>query len=109
MSDAKQRFSVNRAEGAVYKTGLRSFMEYRDLGIEHATHGKFRAHVSRIKDHADGAHDMHTTGLHQHQCDFQMFYVLKGWMKFGLLAGRASDPEGRADARGVRGTLTGAA
>jgi len=33
MSDAKQRFSVNRAEGAVYKTGLRSFMEYRDLGI----------------------------------------------------------------------------
>jgi len=38
-----------------------------------------------------------------------MFYVLKGWMKFGLLAGRASDPEGRADARGVRGTLTGAA
>ena len=82
MSEDKQRFSVSRAEGAVYKTGLRSFMEYRDLGIEHATHGKFRAHVIRIKDHADGAHDMHTTGLHQHQCDFQMFYVLKGWIRF---------------------------
>ena len=82
MSDQKQLFSASLAKDAVYKTGLRSFMEYRDLGIEHATHGKFRAHVIRIKDHADGAHDMRTTGLHQHQCDFQMFYVLKGWMKF---------------------------
>ncbi len=58
MSDAKQRFSVNRAEGAVYKTGLRSFMEYRDLGIEKATHGKFRAHTIRIKKEAAGNHEL---------------------------------------------------
>ena len=52
------------------------------LGIADATHGQFRAHVVRIKrDHA-GKHELHTTGLHQHKCDFQMFYVLKGWMKF---------------------------
>ena len=84
MSDTKQLqlFSVSRAEDAVYKTGLRSFMEYRDLGIERATHGQFRAHVIRIKADAPGAHDLHTTGLHQHKCDFQMFYVLKGWMRF---------------------------
>ena len=82
MSDAKQLFSVSRADGAVYKTGLRSFMEYRDLGIADATHGQFRAHVIRIKKDGPGAHDLHTTGLHQHQCDFQMFYVLKGWMRF---------------------------
>ena len=82
MSDDEQRFSVSRAEGAVYKTGLRSFMEYRDLGIEQATHGKFRAHVIRIKGDSHGAHDLHTTGLHQHHCDFQMFYVLKGWIRF---------------------------
>ena len=81
MSDAKQLFSVSRAEGAVYKTGLRTFMEYRDLGIANATHGQFRAHVVRIKKDGPGAHDLHTTGLHQHQCDFQMFYVLKGWIK----------------------------
>ena len=48
MSGPKQSFSVSRAEGAVYKTGLRSFMEYRDLGIADATHGQFRAHVVRI-------------------------------------------------------------
>ena len=81
MSD-KQQFSISRADEAVFKTGLRSFMEYRDLGIERATHGKFRAHVIRIKKEAAGAHELHTTGLHKHECDFQMFYVLKGWIRF---------------------------
>jgi mannose-6-phosphate isomerase-like protein (cupin superfamily) len=81
MSD-QQEFSVSRAEDAVYKTGLRSFMEYRDLGIEQGTHGKFRAHVIRIKRDSTEPHELHTTGLHQHLCDFQMFYVLKGWIRF---------------------------
>src|SRR5213592_1776005 len=44
MSEQKQLFSTSLAKDAVYKTGLRSFMEYRDLGIDHATHGQFRAH-----------------------------------------------------------------
>lgn len=57
-------------------------MEYRDLGIETATHGQFRAHVIRIKKDAGGQHELHTTGLHRHLCDFQMFYVLKGTIKF---------------------------
>jgi mannose-6-phosphate isomerase-like protein (cupin superfamily) len=82
MSDVQQRFSVSRASDATYQTGLRSFMEYRDLGIADATQGQFRAHVVRIKQDAPGSHDLHTTGLHQHQCDFQMFYVLKGWIRF---------------------------
>ena len=82
MSDSQQLFSANLAKDAVYKTGLRSFMEYRDLGVEGATHGQFRAHVIRIKREAAGAHALHTTGLHRHLCDFQMFYVLKGWIKF---------------------------
>lgn len=81
MSETQQVFSASLAQDAVYKSGLRGFMEYRDLGIEHATHGQFRAHVIRMKKDA-GVHDLHTTGLHQHLCDFQMFYVLKGWMKF---------------------------
>ena len=82
MSEQKQLFSASLAKDAVYKTGLRSFMEYRDLGVANATHGQFRAHVIRIRKDGPGAHDLHTTGLHQHKCDFQMFYVLKGWMKF---------------------------
>lgn len=81
MSEQKQLFSASRATDAVYQSGLRSFMEYRDLGIEKATHGQFRAQVIRIKREAAGDHQLHTTGLHTHQCDFQMFYVLKGWIK----------------------------
>ncbi len=82
MSESKQLFSASLAKDAVYRTGLRSFMEYRDLGVEEATHGQFRAHVIRIKKEAAGDHALHTTGLHQHLCDFQMFYVLRGWIKF---------------------------
>ena len=83
MSDEKkQLFSVSRADDAVYQTGLRTFMEYRDLGVDRATHGQVRAHIIRIKKDGPGAHDLHTTGLHQHLCDFQMFYVLKGWIRF---------------------------
>ena len=61
MSDRKQLFSPSLAKDAVYRTGLRSFMEYRDLGIKPATHGQFRAHVIRIKKEAAGAHALHTT------------------------------------------------
>jgi mannose-6-phosphate isomerase-like protein (cupin superfamily) len=82
MSDQKQLFSASLAKDAVWKPGLRGFMEYRDLGIDKATHGDFRAHVIRIRKESAGNHDLHTTGLHQHRCDFQMFYVLKGWIKF---------------------------
>ena len=51
MSDQKQLFSASLAKDAVYKTGLRSFVEYRDLGIENATHGQFRAHVKGHGEH----------------------------------------------------------
>jgi mannose-6-phosphate isomerase-like protein (cupin superfamily) len=98
MSDKEQKFSASYAKDAVYKTGLRDFMEYRDLGNADATHGQFRAHVIRVKpDHRGVDQDLHTTGLHQHLCDFQMFYVLKGWIKFiydgqeGELTFRAGD------------------
>ena len=82
MNNEKQKFSANYAKDAEFKTGLRDFLEYRDLGIADATHGQFRAHVVRVKKDHTGDQDFHTTGLHQHFCDFQMFYVLKGWIKF---------------------------
>src|SRR5207249_3434308 len=96
MSESKQLFSANLAKDAVYKTGLRSFMEYRDLGIEKATHGQFRAHVIRIKKESAGHHELHTTGLHQHKCDFQMFYVLNGWIKF-VYEGHGEHTFGKGD------------
>jgi mannose-6-phosphate isomerase-like protein (cupin superfamily) len=96
MGEAKQTFSASLAKDAVYKTGLRSFMEYRDLGVDAATQGQFRAHVIRIKKEAGGDHALHTTGLHRHLCDFQMFYVLKGWIKF-VYEGRGEHTFGPGD------------
>ncbi len=72
------KFSVSRAkDGGFESGGLRSFFEYRDLGIEAATGGKAGAHVIRAVPgkHAEGAR-------HTHALDFQMVYVLKGWVRF---------------------------
>lgn len=95
MTESKQTFSASLAKDAVYKTGLRSFLEYRDLGIADATHGQMRAHVIRVKDDG-GPHDLHTTGLHRHDCDFQMFFVLNGWIKF-VYEGQGEHTFGKGD------------
>jgi mannose-6-phosphate isomerase-like protein (cupin superfamily) len=75
------KFAVSMASDAKFDSGLRPFLEYRDLGIKYATHGQFRAHVIRVKKDEDHT-SLHSTGLHQHKLDFQMIYILKGWIKF---------------------------
>ena len=75
-----QAFCANYGDEAVWKEGLRGFAAYRDLGVEEATGGQFRAHVVRVTKEAFEKH--HTTGLHRHLCDFQFNYCLKGWIKF---------------------------
>jgi hypothetical protein len=42
-----QGFVVSHARGASFERGLRSFYEYRDLGIKRATAGRVDAHVIR--------------------------------------------------------------
>jgi quercetin dioxygenase-like cupin family protein len=74
----KFKFSASHAKDAVFKSqGLRSCFEYRDLGIGEATGGRAMAHVIRVKK---GAHA--GFGWHKHVLDFQMYYVLKGWVEF---------------------------
>jgi quercetin dioxygenase-like cupin family protein len=78
MADATMKFSASHAKNAVFRDGgLRSCFEYRDLGIEEATGGKMMAHVIRAKS---GAHQ--GFGWHKHDLDLQIYYVLKGWVKF---------------------------
>jgi mannose-6-phosphate isomerase-like protein (cupin superfamily) len=75
----KQSFSLSRARGAKFrKDGLRAFFEYRDLGIKDATHGRFNAEVIR----AGSVKDYKRAGRHYHKLDFQLVYVLKGWVRF---------------------------
>ena len=59
---------------------MRDFFEYRDLGIKDATSGQVKAHIIRVRNGGD-ASDLHTTGMHAHELDFQMIYILKGWIK----------------------------
>ena len=70
-------FVVTHARDAHFERGLRSFFEYRDLGIQRATEGRVNAHVIRAA--AGAAFSGHP---HLHELDFQMVYVLKGWIEF---------------------------
>ena len=74
-------FSTNYLKEAVWADGLRDFFEYRDLGVAGATSGKVKAHILRVREGGDPS-ELHTTGLHVHKLDFQMIYILKGWIKF---------------------------
>ena len=69
-------FNIAKAKGAKWQIGLRPHFEYRDLGIEAATEGKVLAQVIRARQPCDGPGDQH-----RHHLDFQMVYVLKGWMR----------------------------
>ena len=79
MSQQSQKFCTSHAKNSTWATGLRTFFEYRDLGIGDATHGQFNAHVIRVKKPVE---QFPHTGPHIHELDFQMFFVLKGWIKF---------------------------
>ena len=72
----KGRFHIAQAKGADWRVGLRPHFAYRDLGIDAATAGKVLAQVIRARQPCDGPGDEHT-----HSLDFQMVYVLKGWMR----------------------------
>ncbi len=63
-------------KSAQWKTGIRSYLEYRDLGIVEASKGKVLAHVVRAKKPCSGP-----GGYHSHDLEFQMNYVLHGWIR----------------------------
>ena len=72
-----QNFVASHAEGAMFARGLRSFFEYRDLGIKQATGGQVDAHVIRAAARAAS-----TSQPHRPATNFQLVYVLKGWIEF---------------------------
>jgi quercetin dioxygenase-like cupin family protein len=68
---------VSHAVDATFTRGLRSFFEYRDLGIQQATEGRAVAHVIRA-----AAGTEFSGQPHLHRTHFQLVYVLKGWIEF---------------------------
>jgi hypothetical protein len=75
----KQRIAVSHHSEEDFKTdGLRAYAKYRDLGIADATNGLAQAHVIRLIGPCNPAE---VSKLHYHDVEFQMVYVLKGWVK----------------------------
>jgi hypothetical protein len=75
----KQRIAISHYRDEDFKAdGLRTYAKYRDLGIAEASHGLVRAHVIRLIGPCNPAE---VSKLHFHDVDFQMVYVLKGWVK----------------------------
>ena len=71
-------FMVSHLSTTEFKSdGLRKFLQYRDLGIKAATKGNMLAHIIRA---APGVPHEGKAHLHAHQ--FQMIYVIKGWIRF---------------------------
>jgi mannose-6-phosphate isomerase-like protein (cupin superfamily) len=75
----KQRIAVSHHRDEDFKAdGLRAYAKYRDLGIADASNGLARAHVIRLTGPCNPAE---VSKLHFHDVEFQMVYVLKGWVK----------------------------
>jgi hypothetical protein len=75
----KQRIAISHYRDEDFKAdGLRTYAQYRDLGVADASSGLARAHVIRLIGPCEP--DI-VSKLHFHDVDFQMVYVLKGWVK----------------------------
>ena len=74
----KQTFVASHHGPNAFEAGLRRYAQYRDLGIAAATGGLARAHVIKMVPPCDPAE---VSKRHYHDVEFQMVYVLKGWIK----------------------------
>jgi len=72
-----QKFNFSHHREEDFDQGLRTYAKYRDLGIAAATSGMVQAHVIRMLP-PFRAEEASTP--HYHDVEFQMVYVLKGWM-----------------------------
>jgi len=71
------KFKITRNKENKFESGLRGFFEYKNLGINEATNGDYGANVIKAIE------DKHANGdWHYHKLNFQMVYILKGWVKF---------------------------
>ncbi len=77
----KQSFVASHYRDEDFQVGLRRYAQYRDLGLSKATHGMVQAHVIRF---VPPCRPEEVSKRHYHEVDFQMVYVLKGWIKTEL-------------------------
>lgn len=74
--DGVPRLSIVGTGQSPYAHGLRTQFAYRDLGVRAATGGEWDAHLLRATEAGTAP-----IGPHRHALDFQMIYVMSGWMR----------------------------
>jgi hypothetical protein len=74
----KQTFVASHLNPNAFEGGLRTYAKYRDLGMAAATNGLAVAHVIKMIPPCDPAV---VSKRNYHDVEFQMIYVLKGWIK----------------------------
>jgi mannose-6-phosphate isomerase-like protein (cupin superfamily) len=77
MSEEKAKFLLTRGNEGSFEpmTGYRTWLKINDLGLSEATNGKFDAWKTKAAEMG------RSTGRHYHNYDFQIMYVIKGWVK----------------------------
>ena len=70
-------FALSHEGDAAWDEGLRGFFAYRDLGVATATEGRVGAHVIRARGPSATPGEQH-----HHALDFQLVYVIRGWVEF---------------------------
>ena len=73
-----QKFVTSHLADSPFVEGLRAYAKYRDLGVAAATNGMVQAHVIKF---VPPCRPEEVSKLHYHDVDFQMVYVLRGWIK----------------------------
>jgi quercetin dioxygenase-like cupin family protein len=71
---------ANSPEARYSDGGLRSFFEYRDMGITEATKGALRVQLVRAACKSSDARG--GTGVHFHTANIHVVYMVRGWAKF---------------------------
>ena len=74
----KQRPAISHYHEDDFAAGLRAYAKYRDLGVAEASGGVAQAHVIRLIGPCD---PKEVSKLHYHNAEFQLVYVLNGWVK----------------------------
>ena len=74
---AAMKVAYSSLEAMTFKPGRRSWISYRDLGVDEATNGAMRAEIM----HIDDAETSRPTGWHYHTAGMQFLMVVEGWVK----------------------------
>ncbi|MDE0056485.1 MAG: cupin domain-containing protein, partial [Defluviicoccus sp.] len=78
LAEALSALAIHECDEAAFKPiGLWDSFDYRDLGMAEATGGKVGAIHLRAKGPCQ-----RDLGFHRHELDFQMVYILKGWVTY---------------------------